>query len=179
MANFLSMVFTGLVIIQPNGHLSAINADEHKLIVRLDDRTFEVNESLAFEGFDASEDLLAGFAPGLSGMFSTRSEALQIEAERVLGFPISSGPISLLGDSPACGLTSQPTLFQRVVWEGRVTPDAAVVIDGRRHSLGLTKSLSISSAIQGGGESMHVPAFMSLLQGKGNNLMNCPLVSLR
>jgi hypothetical protein len=180
MTNFLSMVFTGLAIIQPNGDVSAIKADEHKLIVRLDDRTFEVNESLSFEGLTAGEGRFAELSPTMTDLLSTRSNALQLDAQRILGFQVAAVPASLVGGSATCESTSsQPSLFQGVVWQGQAMPEAAVVIDGQRHALGSTRLISISNEFRGAGEGSPQWSSMSVLTGKANYLTTCSALSLR
>jgi hypothetical protein len=197
MTDLLTMVFTGLVIIQPDGHVNAVRAHDHKLVVTLDDKAYEVAAALSFEGFAAKASGLVGeLPPDLESIVSTSSPNLSIDPKSVTRFQVPAGTTSLGGDSATCSIGGKRTVFwQGVVWEGRATGSATIVIDGTRHSLANVRAVRISNEYQGTGDAVHIPMYMTAVKGADlkyhapvctysaslprNNPITCPPVSLR
>ncbi len=167
MTDLLTIVFTGLVIIQPSGVVSAMKADHHQLTVRIGDKTFEVKESLAFEGGGGGTQRLTGeMPPDLNRIFSTTSRNLSLNEEMTISFRLPGGKISRGGTSQTCTVNGDPVVFSAgVVWEGHFSSTASLVIDGRRHSLAGIDALGISNDYQGKGSINHLPMYRAVLNG--------------
>lgn len=167
MTDLLTVIFTGLLIVHPSGEVNAIRAHEHKLAVELDGKTYEVKESLSFEGFDSSAKKLTGkLPPDLGQIFSTSSPRLSVDYAKVVSFRIPAGKTSLGGKTQRCTVNGVPTVFSLgVIWEGKSATTSSIVIDGRRHSLAGITSVSVSNEYQGTGMVDHLPMYGSFLKG--------------
>ena len=194
MTDLLTVVFTGLLIVHPSGEVNAIKAHEHRLAVELDGKTYEVKESLSFEGFHSSAKGLTGkLPPDLGQIFSTSSHRLSVDHANVVSFRMPAGKTSLGGKTQSCTVNGVPTVFSLgVVWEGKAATTSSIVIDGERHSLAGITSVSISNEYQGTAMVDHLPMYGSFLKGRDlqynapvctvqvkNNPVTCPPVSLR
>lgn len=167
MADLLTVVLSGLLIVHPSGEVNAVRAHHHKLVVQLDGKAHEVRESLSFEGFDSGSKTLTGkLPPDLRQIFTTSDRRLSVDQSNVLTFRVPAGKTSLGGKTQSCTINGVPTVFSLgVVWEGSVGPTSSILIDGRRHSLKGIASIGVSNEYQGKLRIDHLPMYAAFLKG--------------